>query len=341
MFVEARHRYEILALAAVAVLAGGLAAAPAGAAPAGAAPGGNAGAGRSAAAAPAQPCRTPVDLAAGGGMATVDRFDVGNHESGEEIRYDRVVIGLDRPATSYRVRYVPEVVQDGSGKPITLRGNADIEVVVEGASAHDDNGESTIPARRYTRDWLALREARVVSDWEGYLQLGIGVANAVDFTVSTLTGPDRLVIDLAVPGTRPWTCASGAVRVYFFNQQRFVDNVEPFFIPVWRRVATPAVAGGALTSLFRAPLFTESEAGLSLLSSGATGFTGLRISDGIAHVRLTGGCNSGGSTVSIAGSIFPTLLQFSNVQYVKIYDPAGRTGDPTGPSNSVPDCLEP
>lgn len=337
MFIEKRRLAGAMAAATTVILIGGASATPATAA--GTTAGTTAGSAVDAAA-PAAPCRTPVDLTVGGVGARLDRFDVGNHESGEDIRYDRVVIGLTRPATSYRVRYVPQITQDGSGAPITLRGNADLEVIIEGADAHDEAG-STVPVRRYTRDWLALREARIVSDFEGYVQVGLGVANPVDFIVSTLTGPDRLVIDLAVPGTHPWPCTSGTVQVYFFNAQNFVDNIDPFFVPVWRRVATPAVAGGALHSLFHGPVYTETQAGLSLLASGATGFADLRIVNGYAHVRLTGGCNSGGSTVSVGASIIQTLLQFSTVRYVKIYDPDGQTGDPTGPDNSVPDCLNP
>jgi hypothetical protein len=61
----------------------------------------------------------------------------------------------------------------------------------------------------------------------------------------------------------------------------------------------------------------------------------------VARLRLTGGCSSGGSTASIANEISPTLKQFSTVDFVKIYDPAGRTETPNGLSDSIPFCLEP
>lgn len=310
-------------------------------------------------------CQTPVDLtASGGGNARIDRLDVGNHESGETIQYDRVVIGLTAPASTYQARYVPQIVQDGSGLPVTLRGDADLEVRIDGAATHDRGGLSTMSfrtdgrywsgmrrasvvgdladlVRTHSRDWSSLREATLVSDFEGVVVVGIGVSQRVDFKVFTLTSPDRLVIDLAMPGASPWNCASGTVEVYFFNQPGFVNNVDPFFVPVVRRVAAPAVAGGALHSLFHGPLAAEYATGLRLLASQATGFTDLRIVDGVAHVRLTGGCNSGGSTVSVGNSIFGTLKQFPTVRYVKIYDPAGQTGDPTGLTDSIPDCLNP
>ncbi|WP_439657916.1 hypothetical protein ACSHWB_36780 [Lentzea sp. HUAS TT2] len=63
--------------------------------------------------------------------------------------------------------------------------------------------------------------------------------------------------------------------------------------------------------------------------------------DGIARVRLTGGCSSHGSTFSVADEIMPTLKQFSSVRWGKIYDPQGDTERPTGQTDSIPECLEP
>jgi Fe-S cluster biogenesis protein NfuA len=75
--------------------------------------------------------------------------------------------------------------------------------------------------------------------------------------------------------------------------------------------------------------------------SRAAGFVDLAIVGGVARVRLRGGCSSGGSTVTIAGEIMPTLRQFDTVDWVKVLDPSGSTADPTGPGDSIPDCLNP
>ena len=80
---------------------------------------------------------------------------------------------------------------------------------------------------------------------------------------------------------------------------------------------------------------------LRLVRSRASSFTGLSIAATIARVRLTGGRSSGGSTITIANEIFPTLTQLSTVRFVKIYDPAGHTENPTGRTDSIPQCLEP
>jgi len=73
----------------------------------------------------------------------------------------------------------------------------------------------------------------------------------------------------------------------------------------------------------------------------ATGIRLMSIRDGAARVQFTGGCNVHGSTASIALEIEPTLKQFSSVHWVKIYEPPGHTADPTGHSDSLPDCLNP
>ena len=55
----------------------------------------------------------------------------------------------------------------------------------------------------------------------------------------------------------------------------------------------------------------------------------------------TVGTTDPSATFTVANLIRPTLRQFSNVDYVKIYDPSGHTERPTGRSDSIPACLEP
>ena len=102
--------------------------------------------------------------------------------------------------------------------------------------------------------------------------------------------------------------------VYFLDRDRFVANRPPFFVPRARQVRTGSPAVGLMDRLFAGPVPAERADGLRLVRSGATGFTDLRIGDGIARVRLTGGCDSGGSTVTIAGEIMPMLRQLASVR---------------------------
>jgi hypothetical protein len=248
--------------------------------------------------------------------------------------FDRVVFefagGLP---DSRQVRYVDELVGDGSGLPVRIAGRAVLRVRMELADAHDRSG-ATAPGRRA----FALPNVMTVvrsGDFEAVTTYGIGLAKRTPFTVSTASDPDRLRVDVragfrTVPG-----------KVWFFDEPRYLANTEPFFTPVVRpvRPGTPAV--GLMDRVFAGPLPGERAAGLRLLRSGAKDFTNLSVADGVARVRLTGGCSSGGSTVTIAGEVMPTLRRLPAVDYVKIFDPSGSTESPNGRSDSIPECLEP
>ena len=118
-------------------------------------------------------------------------------------------------------------------------------------------------------------------------------------------------------------------------------NLEPYFVARTRPVLPTTPATGVLDRLFAGPLPRGLADGLRVVRSRAKTFADLTIRARIARVRLVGGCSSGGSTVTIAGEIAPSLRQFGTVDWVKIYSPAGHTADPTGPSDSIPGCLNP
>jgi Sporulation and spore germination len=159
--------------------------------------------------------------------------------------------------------------------------------------------------------------------------------------------PSTTVPNTTAPTTTPAPSTNAAppvtvgVHVWFLNQDHSTTGEEPLFEPVDRRVKPPALAAGSLDALFAGPTTSEQAAGLRLVTSGATGYTRLHIEDGITYVTLAGGCASGGSTMTIAGEIMPTLRQFASVSFVKIFAPDGTTENPTGPVDSIPTCLEP
>ena len=94
--------------------------------------------------------------------------------------------------------------------------------------------------------------------------------------------------------------------------------------------------------MFAGPTPAELAGGLTFVASEATGFSNITIgSNKVARVRLTGGADSQGSTLTIASEIFPLLKQFPTVRWVKIYDPNGQTEVPNGQSDSIPVGLEP
>lgn len=131
------------------------------------------------------------------------------------------------------------------------------------------------------------------------------------------------------------------VQVWFLDDERMKTGEEPMFVPVERSVPKDTPVKGALDALFAGPLEPEKGRGLRFVASGATGYEGLRVEGGTAHVRLVGGCNSAGSTATIANELKPTLKQFEEIEFVKIYDPSGKTEEPEGRTDSIPFCLEP
>ncbi len=298
-----------------------------------AAPNAGAGALSAAASAKAAACRAPAvgpsDVGAASGQPRLDGVRVGRHD---DAGYDRVVFDLtDIPG--YQVHRVRRVIQDGSGHTLRLRGRSDLVVRLEPAVAHDGQGQATAP-RRITRDFAQLREVRRAGDFEGVVTYGLGLRATSDFRVTTATSPSRLVVDVAHRRKHPFDCRAGAVEVVFATTDATPATVV-------RRVPTPAVLRGALTALYAGPTDYDRPAGLTFVASDSSGFARLRLRNGIARVRLTGGCDSGGATFTVANEIVPTLKQFASVDVVKIYDPRGRTQRPRGRTDSIPTCLEP
>ena len=264
-------------------------------------------------------------------IPTLTEIRAGHHPG-----FDRLVFQFSGPVPAHRtVRYVRKVIGDPSGRPILVTGNARLEVRFSGATGHDQSGHSTYGPARRAFALPNLIQVVNAGDFEAHLGFGIGLARKEHIQVFTLTSPSRVVIDVATPfRTVP-------VKAYLFKASAFASGHEPFTRPVGRPVIPPAVASGALQRMFAGPTVADMASGLSFLRSEATGIRLMSIRDGVARVQLTGGCDVHGSTASIALEIEPTLKQFSSVHWVKIYDPAGHTGNPTGHSDSLPDCLNP
>jgi hypothetical protein len=244
--------------------------------------------------------------------------------------YDRLVFEFsgDQPARR-SVQFVDQVVDAWTGNPVPVVGNAFLSVWFAPAVGHDAAGQFTYGAKRRAYALPNLMQVVNTSDYEGILGFGIGLAVERPITVFSLTSPTRMVIDIDT------SFATVQVDDYFIQG----GSLDP--VAVSREVVPPATAKGALQRLFAGPTAAELGAGLTFVNSEATGFNNLGISAGIARVTLTGGCDSHGSTTTIADEIVPTLKQFTSVQWVKIYDPSGQTERPTGNTDSIPFCLEP
>jgi hypothetical protein len=251
------------------------------------------------------------------------------------VGFDRVVFEFDGPLPAQRdISFVPEIIADGSGLPVPIIGRALLGISFSSATGHDDNGNVFTDAR-ITMGLPNVIQVVRSGDFEGVLSFGIGLAKREPITVFTLLNPSRVVIDIAVPYQTVQT------RIYFVDSHNFQIGQSPYVQSVLRPVIAPNVAARSLDWLFAGPTQAELAGGLTFVNSDATGYSSVTISNQVARVRLTGGADSHGSTLTIANEIMPLLKQFPSVRWVKIYDPNGHTETPTGQSDSIPAGLEP
>lgn len=120
---------------------------------------------------------------------------IGSLRTGTHGSYDRVTIEFTNG--------VPQDVQVGgpggtsftaspSGVTITVKGQHGILVTIHGSDLHTSyNGSIDI-----VTGYATLAEVRRVQDYEGVVQLGLGVNGAGCYRAFWLTNPNRLVIDV-------------------------------------------------------------------------------------------------------------------------------------------------
>jgi hypothetical protein len=131
--------------------------------------------------------------------------------AGGHTGFDRVVFEFRGAVPEHHVGYVDQLVQDGSGNPVSVAGAADLEVVFQGANAHRQDGSPTISPRRFSTGLTAVKEVAQVGDFEAVVTYGIGVDRERPIKVSTLSNPSRLVIDVSTTGSGGSTGSGGGV----------------------------------------------------------------------------------------------------------------------------------
>lgn len=125
--------------------------------------------------------------------------EVGRHDG-----FDRVVWRFDGPAPTYRAAYVDmPVTADGSGEPVELQGAAALQLIMTPASGVELDGEEVReiyagPDRISGADAGAdvVREVVQTGDFEATLSWAVGIDRRAPFTVTTLTHPGRIVVDI-------------------------------------------------------------------------------------------------------------------------------------------------
>ena len=116
--------------------------------------------------------------------------------------FGRVVLEFAERVPEYRVQYVePPIIEDGSGREVTVPGEAFLQIVTTPASAVELSGEQpnvTYDGPKRMRPPYAQVITQVVQtgDFEAVLTWTVGLDRRVPYGVAALQDPPRLVVDV-------------------------------------------------------------------------------------------------------------------------------------------------
>ena len=115
--------------------------------------------------------------------------------------YDRIVFEFANELPGYAVRYVqPPIHQDGSGNVVPVKGNHFLQVRMENALDADLTKPSAprtyTGPQRFSPGTPEIAELVRAGGFEAVLTWVAGLVDRVDFRVSTLQSPPRLVVDV-------------------------------------------------------------------------------------------------------------------------------------------------
>lgn len=131
-----------------------------------------------------------VGAAPAGPVAFISAVRTGTHAG-----YDRLSLEFKngQPTTiELRPQSGTGFTNSPKGDQVTLAGRNGVLVVIHGADVHTSyTGPTDIKT-----GYATLAEIRQVEDFEGVVQLALGVAGAPCYRAFMLTNPDRLVIDV-------------------------------------------------------------------------------------------------------------------------------------------------
>ncbi|HUJ07975.1 MAG TPA: hypothetical protein VLX31_17855 [Streptosporangiaceae bacterium] len=130
----------------------------------------------------------PVPIATG--------IRVGTHA---DCKFDRLVIDFNGAVPGYTVSFVTQVIQDPSGKTITMPGSRFLVIKFSPAQGHDASGQPTLPTTVLTVGYPMLKSYDVAGDFEGVLTIALGLARNTMYRVGELTG--EVYIDVAWSGS--------------------------------------------------------------------------------------------------------------------------------------------
>ncbi|HET6868990.1 MAG TPA: hypothetical protein VFH80_23970 [Solirubrobacteraceae bacterium] len=125
-----------------------------------------------------------------------DAAELYGSAAGCHATFDRFVINARFATPGYDVRYVPRIIADPSGRPVSLLGATRIRIRLSLAAGHDNHGTNLL-ASTLTPRCPNLLQVKKAGDFEGVVTFGLGLSRTTGFRVFRLTNPTRVVIDVA------------------------------------------------------------------------------------------------------------------------------------------------
>ena len=112
--------------------------------------------------------------------------------------FDRLVLDFgDDAIPAWKAEYVDQPVhQCGSGDPVRLGTDAVLSIKLRSTQAHDDEGKPTVRQRDLSLNMPLMKRMVVICDFEGEVEIAIGVAGPQPYRVNVLQNPSRLAIDV-------------------------------------------------------------------------------------------------------------------------------------------------
>ena len=127
-------------------------------------------------------------------LALIDAARTGTHGV-----YDRLTIEFKTARTgtvTITTQANTKFVRDGIGDTVTLAGRSGLLIKITGADNHTAfSGSTDIKSPTFR----GILEMRLVGDFEGTVQWGVGLGLSPCFSATILSNPTRLVIDIPTP----------------------------------------------------------------------------------------------------------------------------------------------
>jgi hypothetical protein len=116
---------------------------------------------------------------------------------GRHTGFDRVTFVFDGGLPGYRIQYVAQLREFGTGKLVELDGDATLSVLFDPATVRGDGGVVYEGPKVVTPRYPSLRQVKNLLSFEGQTLVGLGLEHRVGFRVLELEDPYRVAVDVA------------------------------------------------------------------------------------------------------------------------------------------------